>query len=82
MTTSGARCALIQIRMKRTEAILLLTKPEAARRAGVGLRQIRRACERGELTEYRIGSWPRVSWLQVLEWIERQGTRRGQASHP
>jgi hypothetical protein len=49
--------------------------------AGVGLRQIRRACEHGELAEYLIGGWPRVSWPQVLKWIEAQGTRRGQEGH-
>jgi hypothetical protein len=66
--------------MKRTQSIQLLTKPEAARRAGVGLRQIRIACDRGELAEYRIGAWPRVCWHEVLSWIERQRVRPADAA--
>jgi hypothetical protein len=50
----------------------LLTLPTAARRAGVGLRQLWRARHRGELSVYLIGGWPRVRWTDVLAWIERQ----------
>ncbi len=51
------------------------TRPEAARRLGIGLRQIRRACERDDIAVYEVGGWPRVRWVEVLAWIER--TRRG-----
>ena len=61
--------------MDRTDSALLITKPEAARRAGVGLRQIRTACERGEIPEFLIGGWPRVFWPDVIAWIESK--RRG-----
>lgn len=47
----------------------LLTLPAAARRAGVGLRVLRRARERGELPTYQLGAWPRVRWHDVLLWI-------------
>jgi hypothetical protein len=67
--------------MEWTGPTQLVTKPEAARRAGIGLRQIRLACKRGELPEYLIGSWPRVSWPQVLQWIEKREVRRGQDGH-
>ncbi len=69
--------------MKRMESTHLLTKPEAARRAGIGLRQIRRACGDGELAEYRIGGWPRVRWAEVLAWIETtRGADRDRPSEP
>lgn len=63
---------------RRTEAksFELVTLPEASRRAGVGLRQLHRARDRGELPVYQIGGWPRVRWTEVLAWIERQRTPR------
>ena len=50
----------------------LLTLPAAARRAGVGVRQLRRAAKRGELPIYSVGTWPRVRWRDVLRWIGGQ----------
>lgn len=61
------------------EQPVLMTLPEAARRAGVGLRQIRRARDRGQLTLYQVGGWPRVRWREVLVWIECK--RRGVEHH-
>ena len=66
--------------MKRTETGELCTIPEAARRAGVGLRQIRRAIDSGEIEVYEVGGWPRCRWRDVLCFIEahrrlRPGTR-------
>lgn len=61
-------------RMSSTDSdqtIDFLTLPTAARRAGVGLRQLRRARDRGELPCYRIGGWDRVRWLDVLAWLHR-----------
>ena len=52
------------------QTIDFLTLPSAARRAGVGLRQLRRARDRGELPCYRIGGWDRVRWLDVLAWLQ------------
>ena len=50
----------------------LLTIPEAARRLGVGARQLRRAVKRGELSVYQVGGWPRVRWRDVDQWVTRQ----------
>lgn len=49
-----------------------LTLPAAARRSGIGLRQLRRARDHGELDVFEVGGWSRVRWLSVLAWIERQ----------
>ena len=50
----------------------LLTLPAAARWAGVGVRHLRRAAARGELPTYRVGTWLRVRWPEVLRWISAQ----------
>ena len=50
----------------------LMTLPEAARRAGLGVRQLRRATQVGEWAVYQVGGWPRVRWTEVLRWIEAQ----------
>ena len=47
----------------------LLTLPAAARRAGIGVRQIRRAVKCGELPVYQVGAWLRVRWVEVIRWI-------------
>ena len=47
----------------------LLTLPRAARRAGLGTRQLRRATVLGELATYQVGKWPRVRWHEVVRWI-------------
>ena len=46
----------------------LFTVPAAARRLGVGERQLRRAIGAGELDTYEIGKWTRVMWGDVLRW--------------
>ena len=51
---------------------LVMTLPAAARRAGVGVRQLRRARDRGELAVFIIGGWSRVRWDDVISWITRQ----------
>lgn len=48
----------------------MVTEREAARRLGVGLRQLRAARERGELTSYRVGGWRRVRLVDVHRWLE------------
>ena len=52
----------------------LITLPRAARRVGVGIRELRRTCARGKLKFYRPSDkergWPRVRWIDVLGWIE------------
>ena len=48
----------------------LLTLPGAARRAGIGVRHVRRAVADGDLPIYRVGSWPRVRWCEVVRWID------------
>jgi len=50
---------------------ILLTLPEAARRVGIGVRQLRLARDRGQLLIYRVGTWPRVRWSDVCAWLER-----------
>jgi excisionase family DNA binding protein len=61
----------------RVQQVELLTFPEAAKAAGIGIRQLYRARARGELAVYQVGSWPRVKWSDVLLWLER--CRRPQA---
>jgi hypothetical protein len=47
-----------------------LSLPEAARRTGIGLGQLRRARRAGALPTYHVGSaWPRVRWDELLDWI-------------
>ena len=60
--------------MERAKMGQLCTVPEAARRSGLGLRQLRRAIADGTLDVFDVGSWPRVRWRDVQAWIE--GTRR------
>jgi hypothetical protein len=50
----------------------LLTLPSAARRAGVGVRQLRNAATRGEIAVFQVGGWLRVRWRDVLRWIDSQ----------
>ena len=50
----------------------LMSKPAAARRAGVGCRQLDRAVKVGSVPVFQIGGWPRVRWRDVLRWIESQ----------
>jgi hypothetical protein len=49
----------------------------AARRAGVGVRHLRRARDEGELRVFQVGArWQRVRWADVVEWIERHEAAR------
>ena len=64
--------------MERPETEIFVTIPKAARRSGLGLRQFRRAIKAGELPAYDVGGWPRLRWLEVVEWIESQ--RRGSST--
>jgi excisionase family DNA binding protein len=52
----------------------LLTIPDAARRLGIGRRQLDRAISTGRIAVYDLGAWPRLRWREVLAWIE--GMRR------
>ena len=54
----------------------LITIPSAARKAGIGVRHLRKATARGEITIFQIGAWPRVRLPDVLDWIERQRAPR------
>ena len=56
--------------MEQIRSIELITKPEARRRTGLGERQFTQAVERGEISEYRIGGWPRFLWPEIVGWIE------------
>ena len=49
----------------------LLTIPCAAKRLGIGRRQIERAIANGELAVHQIG-WRRVRWTELLRWIDSQ----------
>lgn len=70
--------------MKRTASGELCTIPEAARRSGLGLRQLRRAIQSEEVSVYQIGGWPRLRWSDVLAWVEsrRRPTREGGFNRP
>lgn len=48
------------------------TIPQAAKRLGIGRRQLKRATEVGDVAVYQVGGWPRVRWSEVLRWIESQ----------
>jgi excisionase family DNA binding protein len=63
--------------MDRTETVAFVTIPEAARRAGIGLRQLRRAVERGELAVFDIGGWPRLRLDDLQDWFTSQRRRTG-----
>ena len=52
------------------QSVELLTLPTAAKRVGVGLRQLRRARDHGELRTYLVGGWTRVRWQDVLRWLD------------
>ncbi len=53
----------------------LVTLARAARRAGLGRRQLLRACAAGELPVFDLGGWPRVRWVDVVVWITRHERR-------
>ena len=61
--------------MERERLGQLCTVPEAARRSGLGLRQLRRAIETGEITTFQIGGWPRLRWAEVEKWLESHRCR-------
>ena len=60
--------------MDRMASTEFVTMPEAQRRTGLGLRQLRRAVTDSTLAVYDVGGWPRLRWREVLAWIE--STRR------
>jgi excisionase family DNA binding protein len=56
-----------------------VTIPIVVERTKLGDKQIRRAVERGELRSYKIGSWTRLLWSDVIAWVEchrRQPARK------
>ncbi len=63
------------------EAAELLTLPRAARKVGVGVRQIRRAVRCGDLPAYQIGAWPRVRRSDLFRWISSQRVRPTDHAH-
>jgi hypothetical protein len=60
--------------VQRIQTDEFVTLPEASRRTGIGLRQFRRFIKGDELPVYDVGGWPRLRWLEVIEWIK--GKRR------
>jgi hypothetical protein len=56
-------------------APLLMTIPTAARRAGIGVRQLRRAVQLNDVKAVMVGSWPRVYWDSVVGWLYGQRVR-------
>jgi excisionase family DNA binding protein len=69
MTTSNGQ--------RRVDDFDLVTLPEAARRIGVGERQLRQAIERGALSFYEIGGWTRIRWSEAVAWVEGQRRQHG-----
>jgi hypothetical protein len=59
-------------RSNREESTEFLTLPEAARQTGLGLRQLVRARDRGQLAVYLVGGWHRTTLADVVAWVERQ----------
>ena len=68
----AAQALGISVRTLRQILPELLTLPTAAREAGIGVRQLRRAAAQGKVPVFLIGGWSRVRWPDVLRWIERQ----------
>ena len=62
------------MRNKHHEEPEFVTLPVAARKLGIGVRQIRRALDEGCFDVFDIGGWPRVRWHEVRSWVET--TRR------
>ena len=60
--------------MERRASTEFVTIPEAQRRTGLGVRQLRRGVADSTLAVYDVGGWPRLRWREVLAWIE--STRR------
>ena len=56
-------------------APMLMTIPKAACRAGIGVRQLRRAVRLEDVEAVMVGSWPRVRWESVVRWIGSQRVR-------
>lgn len=60
----------------------LMTRPAAAKRAGIGLRQLKRAVADGRVPAFLIGARLRLRWRDVVAWIDstriapRDHTRR------
>lgn len=54
-----------------------MTLRKAARRLGIGDRQLRRAVRTGQIPTYRIGGWPRLRWSDVLAWVNAHRTYPG-----
>ena len=59
-----------------------ITVPEAARRLGLGLKQLRRAIRDGELrpVQTHVGGWPRLRIEDVRAWADSlppRGVLRG-----
>ena len=65
-----------------TDGNVLVSVPEASRRLGIGRRQIERAIRKGDLASFQIGSWPRLRWLEVLDWLDRQRRPAGVSRPP
>ena len=61
-----------RVQLDRTKLPSFVTVPEAARRLGLGLRQLRRAIRDGELQPVvtHETSWPRLSLEDVRRWAE------------
>jgi excisionase family DNA binding protein len=62
--------------MNGQATVELLTLPAAAKRVGIGVRQVRRAVAEGDLPVYQVGRWPRVRWREVIYWIDSQRASR------
>ena len=58
--------------MDRPDSEEMVTIPVASRRTGLGIRQLRRGIDRGQLPAYDVGGWPRLRWREVVAWIESQ----------
>ena len=60
------------MRTESSQSDSFLTIPKAAKRLGIGRRQLKRAIVAGEVSVYQVGGWQRVRWDSVIHWIESQ----------
>jgi excisionase family DNA binding protein len=60
------------MRPEVTQSDSFPTIPQAAKRLGIGRRQLNRAIDAGDVAVYQVGGWRRVRWESVIRWIESQ----------
>lgn len=53
------------------------TIPDAAKRLGIGRRQLVRAIDAGDVAAYQVGGWRRVKFSEVEAWLRSTRVQGG-----